>query len=149
MFKKILVATDGSPLSVAATTAAIEFASASKASIVGLSLAQLYPYLLMPEAGAMVDLSVYEEAQDQMAAQAVKKLEEQARLAGVSCVVLTKRAVHPYEEIISTALETQCDLIWMASHGRRGLDKLLLGSETQRVLAHSTIPVMVYRQPSA
>ena len=138
MFRKILVATDGSPLSVA---------TASGASIVGLSLAQLYPYMLMPEAGAMVDLSMYEEAQDQLAEQAVKKLDEQARAAGVSCITLTKRAVHPYEEIISSAQENKCDLIWMASHGRRGLDKLLLGSETQRVLAHSTIPVMVYRQP--
>jgi nucleotide-binding universal stress UspA family protein len=147
MFRKILVATDGSPLSVAAASAAIEFAAASGASIVGLSLAQLYPYMLMPEAGAMVDLSMYEEAQDQLAEQAVKKLDEQARAAGVSCVTLTKRAVHPYEEIISSAQENKCDLIWMASHGRRGLDKLLLGSETQRVLAHSTIPVMVYRQP--
>lgn len=147
MFRKILVATDGSPLSVAAASAAIEFAAASGASIVGLSLAQLYPYMLMPEAGAMVDLSMYEEAQDQLAEQAVKKLDEQARAAGVSCVTLTKRAVHPYEEIISSAQENKCDLIWMASHGRRGLDKLLLGSETQRVLAHTTIPVMVYRQP--
>lgn len=148
MFRKILVATDGSPVSVAAASAAIEFATASGASIVGLSLAQLYPYMLMPEAGAMVDLSMYEDAQDQMAEQAVKKLEEQAKAAGVNCVVYTKRAVHPYEEIISTAQENKCDLIWMASHGRRGLDKLLLGSETQRVLAHSTIPVMVYRQPT-
>ncbi len=148
MFRKILVATDGSPVSVAAASAAIEYANASGASIVGLSLAQLYPYMLMPEAGAMVDLSMYEDAQDQMAEQAVKKLEEQAKAAGVNYVVYTKRAVHPYEEIISTAQENKCDLIWMASHGRRGLDKLLLGSETQRVLAHSTIPVMVYRQPT-
>lgn len=148
MFRKILVATDGSSVSVAAASAAIEFANASGASIVGLSLAQLYPYMLMPEAGAMVDLSMYEDAQDQMAEQAVKKLEEQAKAAGVNYVVYTKRAVHPYEEIISTAQENKCDLIWMASHGRRGLDKLLLGSETQRVLAHSTIPVMVYRQPT-
>ncbi len=148
MFRKILVATDGSSVSVAAASAAIEFANASGASIVGLSLAQLYPYMLMPEAGAMVDLSMYEDAQDQMAEQAVKKLEEQAKAAGVNCVVYTKRAVHPYEEIISTAQENNCDLIWMASHGRRGLNKLLLGSETQRVLAHSTIPVMVYRQPT-
>lgn len=147
MFRKILVATDGSPLSVAAATAAIEFAAACGASIVGLSLAQLYPYMLMPEAGAMVDLAMYEDVQDKLAQQYVKTLEEQARAAGVNCVTVSKRAVHPYEEIIATAQESLCDLIWMASHGRRGLDKLLLGSETQRVLAHSTIPVMVYRQP--
>ena len=53
--------------------------------------------------------------------------------------------MHPFEEILTTAKDQHCDLIWIASHGRRGLDKLLLGSETQRVLAHSTVPVMVYR----
>jgi nucleotide-binding universal stress UspA family protein len=53
--------------------------------------------------------------------------------------------VHPYEEILATASDKRCDVIWIASHGRRGLDKLLLGSETQRVLAHTTIPIVVYR----
>ncbi|MFZ9367494.1 MAG: universal stress protein, partial [Burkholderiaceae bacterium] len=55
------------------------------------------------------------------------------------------RGVHPYEEIINTARDKGCDLIWMGSHGRKGLDRLLLGSQAQRVLSHSTLPVMVYR----
>ena len=145
MFKKILVPTDGSPISEKSAKAALEFAAATKASIVVLSVAQLYPYMLMPEAGAMLDLSSYEEAQDQTAQSNADKLKTLAESAKVGCETIVKRGVHPYEEIIATANDTQCDVIWIASHGRRGLDKLLLGSETQRVLAHSTLPVMVYR----
>ena len=59
--------------------------------------------------------------------------------------MVSTRGVHPYEEILKTATDKGCDLIWMGSHGRKGLDKLLLGSETQRVLSHATIPVMVWR----
>ena len=145
MFQKILVPTDGSPLSQRAVKAAIEFAAATGATIIGLSVAQLYPFMLMPEAGSMVDLSLYEDVQDQTAQQHIRLLDEQAKAAQVRCEVLTSRGIHPYEEIIATATARQCDLIWMASHGRKGLDKLLLGSETQRVLAHSSIPVLVYR----
>jgi len=145
MFKKILVPTDGSPISEKSAKAAIEFAVATKASIVALSVAQLYPYMLMPEAGAMLDLLSYEEAQDQTAQSNADKLKTLAESAKVGCETIVKRGVHPYEEIIATANDMQCDVIWIASHGRRGLDKLLLGSETQRVLAHSTLPVMVYR----
>ncbi len=145
MFKKILVPTDGSPISENSAKAAIEFAAATNASIVALSVSQLYPYMLMPEAGAMLDLSSYEEAQDQSAQANSDKLKTLAENAKVGCVAIVKRGIHPYEEIIATAKETQCDAIWIASHGRRGLDKLLLGSETQRVLAHSTLPVVVYR----
>ena len=145
MFRKLLIPTDGSALSEKSAKAAFAFASATGASVVGLSVAQLYPFMLMPEAGAMVDLSSYEEIQDKTAQQSMQKLQAMGADAGVACEVLSTRGVHPYEEIIATATATQCDLIWMASHGRRGIDKLLLGSETQRVLARSTIPVMVYR----
>jgi nucleotide-binding universal stress UspA family protein len=65
--------------------------------------------------------------------------------ANVTCEAIATRGVHPYEEILATASDKHCDVIWIASHGRRGLDKLLLGSETQRVLAHATIPIIVYR----
>lgn len=145
MFKKILVPTDGSLLSEKAGKAALEFAAAINASVVSLSVAQLYPFMMMPEAGAMIDLSQYEDVQDQVAQQHVKKFAELALASGVACETITTRALHPYEEIIATAKAKQCDLIWMASHGRKGLDKLLLGSETQRALSHSDIPVLVYR----
>ncbi len=145
MFKKILVPTDGSPVSEKSARAAIEFAAATGASVVALSVAQLYPYMLMPEAGAMVDLSAYEEAQDQTAHTHVGVVKQMAVDAKVACETIATRGVHPYEEILATATDKQCDAIWIASHGRRGLDKLLLGSETQRVLAHATMPVLVYR----
>ena len=145
MFKKILVPTDGSPVSEKSAKAAIEFAAATGASVVALSVAQLYPYMLMPEAGAMVDLSAYEEAQDQTAQKHVDTVNKMAADAKVTCEAIATRGVHPYEEILATASDKHCDAIWIASHGRRGLDKLLLGSETQRVLAHAAIPVLVYR----
>ena len=145
MFKKILVPTDGSALSDKAVQAALDFAAATGASAVGLSVAQLYPFMLMPEAGAMVDLSTYEEIQDKSAQQAMDKFRQMASDTKVACEVLATRGIHPYEEIIKVATERGCDLIWMASHGRKGLDKLLLGSETQRVLSHASIPVLVWR----
>jgi nucleotide-binding universal stress UspA family protein len=149
MFRKLLIPTDGSVLSEKSAKAALAFAAATGASVVGLSVAQLYPFMLMPEAGAMVDLTSYEEIQDKTAQQAMQKLKAMATDAGVPCEVLSTRGVHPYEEIIKTAESHGCDLIWMASHGRKGLDKLLLGSETQRVLSHARIPVLVYRDPDA
>ena len=145
MFKKILVPTDGSPISEKSAKAALEFAAINKASIVVLSVAQSYPYMLMPEAGAMLDLSIYEEAQDQAAQANATKIKILAENAKVDFEIVVTRGTHPYEEIIATANEKHCDVIWIASHGRRGLDKLLLGSETHRVLAHSVLPVVVYR----
>jgi nucleotide-binding universal stress UspA family protein len=145
MFKKILVPTDGSPLSEKSARAALEFAAVQGATVVGLAVAELYPFMLMPEAGAMVDLSTYEALQDKSAQQAMERMKAIADEMKVSCEVLSTRGVHPYEEIVNTAKARGCDLIWMGSHGRKGLDRLLLGSETQRVLSHSTIPVMVYR----
>ncbi len=145
MFKKILVPTDGSALSDKAVQAALDFAAATGATVVGLSVAQLYPFMLMPEAGAMVDLSTYEEIQDKSAQQAMEKFRAMAGAARVGCEVMSTRGIHPYEEIVKAATSHGCDLIWMASHGRKGLDKLLLGSETQRVLSHASIPVLVYR----
>jgi nucleotide-binding universal stress UspA family protein len=101
--------------------------------------------MLMPEAGAMLDLSIYEEAQDQTAQANAAKIKILAEKAKVDFEIVVTRGTHPYEEIIATANEKRCDVIWIASHGRRGLDKLLLGSETQRVLAHAVLPVVVYR----
>jgi nucleotide-binding universal stress UspA family protein len=105
MFKKILVPTDGSPISEKSAKAAIEFAAATKASIVALSVAQLYPYMLMPEAGAMLDLSSYEQAQDQAAQSNADKLKTLAESAKVGCEIIVKRGVHPYEESTGTVID--------------------------------------------
>ena len=145
MFKKILVATDGSSLSDKAAQAAFSFAAAQGATVVGLAVAEIYPFMLMPEAGAMVDLSTYEELQDKSAQQALERIKSIAATTHVACEAIATRGVHPYEEIINTARDKGCDLIWMGSHGRKGLDRFLLGSQAQCVLSHSTLPVMIYR----
>ena len=145
MFKKILVPTDGSSQSQRAVQAAVEFAAATGASLVGLSVAQQYPYMLLPEAGSVVDLGEFEQAEEQAARKHVQDLAAAAQAAGVACETVTLRAVHPHEEILALAKDRQCDLVWMGSHGRKGLDRLILGSETQRVLAHANLPVLVYR----
>lgn len=143
MFSKILVASDGSPLSARAADAAIVFARESGAQLVVLSVAVTYP--LLPGAGAMVDLNAFEEAARAEAQALLEPLAAAAARAHVRCELVVRYAPDPWREIIALAEERGCDCIWMASHGRRGLERLLLGSETQRVLGHTTIPVMVYR----
>ena len=143
MFSKILLASDGSPLSAKAADAALAFARESGAELVVLSVAVMYP--LLPEAGAMVDLNAFEAAARAEAQALIEPVAAAAALAHVRCEPVVRYAPDPWREIVALAEERGCDCIWMASHGRRGLDRLLLGSETQRVLAHTTIPVMVYR----
>jgi nucleotide-binding universal stress UspA family protein len=72
-------------------------------------------------------------------------IETSAKKAGVACAIVCERSDYPYEVIIRVAEQKGCDLIMMASHGRRGVGAVLLGSETQKVLTHSKIPVLVYR----
>jgi nucleotide-binding universal stress UspA family protein len=143
MFSKILVASDGSPLSAKAADAAIAFARESGAELIVLSVAVMYP--LLPEAGATVDLSAFEEAARAEAQALIEPVAAAAAQGHVRCELVVRYAPDPWREIVALAEERGCDCIWMASHGRRGLDRLLLGSETQRVLAHTAIPVMVYR----
>jgi len=143
MFSKILVASDGSPLSAKAADAALAFARESGAELVVLSVAVMYP--LVPEAGAMVDLNAFEEPARAEAQGLIEPVAAAAAHAQVRCELVVRYAPDPWREIVALAEERGCDCIWMASHGRHGLDRLLLGSETQRVLAHTTIPVMVYR----
>jgi nucleotide-binding universal stress UspA family protein len=72
-------------------------------------------------------------------------VEKAAEEAGVLCETVQEKSAQPYEAIIEAAKKRECDLIIMASHGRRGVGALLLGSETQKVLTHSKIPVLVFR----
>ena len=145
MFKTILVPTDGSHLSEKAINTAIEFAKFSGGRIIALSVAEPYPFSPMAESSMATDPSTYEENMLALAKLNVQKVADAAKTAGVSCEMLTAQAFNPDEEIISAAEKHHCDAIFMASHGRSGLSRLFLGSKTQRVLAHSTIPVLVLR----
>lgn len=90
-------------------------------------------------------LSLYEKQMQKYAQMHVDKVAEAAVKAGIPCTTHVAQSFAPYDEIIKAANKYQCDVIVMASHGRKGLNKLFIGSETQKVLAHSTIPVLVFR----
>ena len=147
MFKTILVPTDGSDLSYRAVNAAIELARTNGGKIIGLSVAEPYPFAALAEASSIVapDPAGYEENMRTLAQQRVQKIVDAAALAKVSCETRVALSFDPSDEIIKAAKDFGCDLIAMASHGRTGLNRLLLGSETQKVLAHSRIRVLVLR----
>jgi nucleotide-binding universal stress UspA family protein len=144
MFKRILVPTDGSELSGKAIAAAVDLAQTLKATVVGMTTLEPYSYSNLSEYRPET-LDDYEARMDQAGAERLGRIADAASRAGVPVETASVKSFSPYEAIIDTAKQKNCDLIVMASHGRRGLNAVLLGSETQKVLTHSSIPVMVYR----
>lgn len=147
MFKHLLVPTDGSELSQRAVAQAVALAGELGARITFFTAFQPYPRTF-GDMGAVFGLSalaLYSEDVQQAAAQRLAEARRIADDAGVACEVLQLNFDEPYAGIIEAARLQGCDLILMASHGRRGLDALLLGSETHKVLTHSAIPVLVAR----
>jgi len=145
MYTHILLPTDGSALSERAIDHGIALAKALHASVTGVTVSLPLSALSM-EAFAIANVS--EDYRKQMAATAEKHLDvvrKAAAAAGVACDVVHVEGPHPYQGIIDTARAKGCDVIVMASHGRRGLSAIVLGSETVKVLTHSTIPVVVCR----
>jgi nucleotide-binding universal stress UspA family protein len=149
MFKHILLPTDGSKLSDNAVKQAIEVAKAFGARITAVHVVGNYHLLqpdegfVLPEIPAMTKRFAEEEAI--RAKKVLGSVKETVQMAGVHCDVIVATGDVPYEMIIDQATRFDCDLIVMASHGRRGLEGILLGSETQKVLTHSRIPVLVCR----
>ncbi len=146
MFKHLLLPTDGSSLSKAAILKGVQFAKSINARVTGFCVIP-EPYYFFYE--TEIPAKVKEQSSQQYQAQAEKFLaviEAAAKEANVPCE--TAHVIHnqPYEAIIKAAEQKGCDLIMMASHGRRGVKALLLGSETQKVLTHSKVPVLVYRE---
>jgi nucleotide-binding universal stress UspA family protein len=145
MFKTILVPTDGSVLSDKAVQAAIHEAKLHGGKVVGISVAEPYPYAAFGDASITTDWSGYEKSMREAAQHYVDAVATAAKAADVPCETLVTLSFSPYEEIIKAAKEFHCDVIFMASHGRKGLNRLLIGSETQKVLAHTVVPVLVIR----
>jgi nucleotide-binding universal stress UspA family protein len=146
MYKKILLPTDGSALCDSAVTRGIALAKHLGASVVGFHAIPATSYLIYTEAGPSDVLA--EQFERDAAARGerlIKALADEAKAAGVACETLSLVNDHPWEGIIEAAEKTGCDLIFMASHGRRGLSALLLGSETTKVLTHTRIPVLICR----
>lgn len=147
MFKHILVPTDGSALSDSTVARAVSFAKESGARITFFYSQPDFPMPIYGE-GALIDPTTPEQFAKSAASEAeaiLSKARGAAEAAGVACDSDTAVNEVPYEAIIDAADRHGCDLIFMASHGRRGIAGLLLGSETQKVLTHSKTPVLVYR----
>jgi nucleotide-binding universal stress UspA family protein len=147
MFKHILVPTDGSPLSIDAITRAVSFAREAGARITFFCAIQPAPKMYYGM-GTIFDthtFATFREKMQNTSSDILDAAEKIAREEGVECDKVMLVSEEPYEAIIEAANQSQCDLIFMASHGRRGITGLLLGSETQKVLTHSTIPVLVHR----
>lgn len=147
MFTHILVPTDGSHLSEEAVRKAVAFAKETGARITAFYAKPEGPMAQYIE-GIQVDklvLEQYEKTATQHAKAVLGFVEGLCRDAGVTCITAEASSDSPYEAIIEAANANGCDLIFMASHGRRGISGLLLGSETSKVLTHSKIPVLVFR----
>ncbi len=144
MFKRILISTDGSDITAKAVQTAIALAKAGGAELFAISVKEPFPYSAISEMQPVPPQEFF-DAQERIAAERVKAVVAVAASAGVTCQAHTVEALHPWEAIIDHAKTQKCDLIVMASHGRRGVSALLLGSETQKVLTHSQIPVLVVR----
>jgi nucleotide-binding universal stress UspA family protein len=144
MFKRILVPTDGSDISGKAVNTAIALAKSLGAQLCTISVKEPFPYSAISEMQPTPPQEFF-DAQERIAAARVKAAVDAAQAAGVACQAHTVEALHPWEAVIDHAKRQECDLLVMASHGRRGVSALLLGSETQKVLTHSTIPVLVVR----
>ena len=144
MFKRILVPTDGSDITGKAITTALGMAKALDAQLYTISVKEPFPYSAISEMQPTPPQEFF-DAQERIASKRVQAVVEAAQAAGVKCQAHTVEALHPWEAIIDHAKRQECDLIVMASHGRRGVSALLLGSETQKVLTHCTVPVLIVR----
>lgn len=146
MFKHILICTDGSPLSNKAAKAGIALASALGAKVTAY-------YAVEPMRPVYVEGSAFNQKMSEGIEDSALKAGQKrvgaigkvAKAAGVPFASVVTKDLTPYEGIIAAAKKRKCDVIFMASHGRGGLSRLIMGSVTQKVLAHSKIPVVVYR----
>lgn len=146
MFRHLLVPTDGSQLSERAVKQAISFAEKARAKVTFFYARSDAEASLYGESALLRSMDPTLLVNDEMLAHEILRgAEEQGKRAGVECESLLMVSAEPYEGIIAAAQDRECDLIVMASHGHRGVKGLLLGSQTQKVLTHSTIPVLVYR----
>jgi nucleotide-binding universal stress UspA family protein len=145
MYKHILIPTDGSDLSKDAVQYGIALARAANAKVTAITVSTpFHVFAVVPD--TLTDTSEsYKKRMTTIATKYLGQVKDAAAEAGVSCDTVHAEHEHPFHAIIDAAKTKGCDLIVMASHGRRGISAIVLGSETVKVLTHSTIPVLVYR----
>jgi nucleotide-binding universal stress UspA family protein len=147
MYQRILVATDGSDLSRTAVRSAIELAAAVGAELVALYVVPRYPVSYF-EGGITIsvqDIARTEKQWSDKGQAVVDAVRLEAEAKGIKAMAVVAQSDLVAESIMEAANKHNCDLVVMASHGRKGIQRVLLGSETQHVLTHSTVPVLVLR----
>jgi nucleotide-binding universal stress UspA family protein len=149
MFKHILLPTDGSELAAKGVRQAIKMAKEVGAQITAVHVAAKHSAVFQDEGFAMPDIPdwqrLFEASRTTRANEILDPVKKSANKAGVKCNTVVAVGDMPYEMIIRQAKKAGCDLIMMASHGRSGIQRIFLGSETVKVLTHSKIPVLVVR----
>ena len=148
MYRHILIPTDGSELAHKAVVHGLSLAKAVGAKVTALTVESSFNVYDVPASRGNLMSAAFEEYAQQAGVQGaliLNRVAGDAKAAGVQCETVQMIQDHPYEATVATAKEKGCDLIVMASHGRSGIAAIMLGSVTAKVLAHTTIPVLVCR----
>jgi nucleotide-binding universal stress UspA family protein len=143
MYRHILIPTDGSELAGHAVTNGLSLAQLLGAKVTAIVVEESYPSYGFADLGAFEELANLKAQIQKHAASVLDRVAKAAKEAGVSCDLVQVTDAQPHQAIISTAADRGCDLIVMASHGRSGLSAMVLGSVTNKVLAHTKTPVLV------
>ncbi len=143
MFKHILLPIDGSDLSLRAVDTGLELAAKLGARVYAFHVVAPFPALTYMVDIVQANQAFYVQEAQARAEGYLKEVERRASAAGVPCVTGQETDNHPAAAIVAAATRQHCDLIVMASHGWRGVDRLLLGSETHKVIVNSDVPVLV------
>lgn len=145
MYQHILIATDGSELAHKAIVQGFALAKALAAKVTVVTVTEPWTAVVPGEMGMAFPIDDYEKGAAENAASVLAPVKAEAAKTGVACETVHMPDQYPADGIINTAREKGCDLIVMASHGRRGISRLLIGSQANQVVVHSSIPVLIVR----
>jgi nucleotide-binding universal stress UspA family protein len=145
MYKHILIATDGSELAGKAVAAGFDLARQLGAQVTAVTVTEPWTAMVTGEAVFGFPVDEHEKSATESASRVLSGVSKLARKADIHCATVHGKDQYPAEGILETAKKKGCDLIVMASHGRRGFERLLLGSQAVKVLTHSTVPVLICR----
>lgn len=145
MYKNLLIATDGSELATKAVEQGLGLAKALGAKATVVTVTEPWTAAVSGEMSIAFPVDDYEKGCAASAARVLAAASEIARKAGVACETQHVKDQFPAEGIVEAAKSRGADLIVMASHGRRGVTRLLLGSQANKVVTHSTVPVLICR----
>jgi nucleotide-binding universal stress UspA family protein len=145
MYKHILIATDGSDLALKAVEQGLALGKALGASMTAVTVTEPWAAVLPAEMAIGFSIDAYQEAAAARTAWILSDVAKRAEAAGVKCETIHVKEQFPAEGIVATAIERNCDLIVMASHGRRGLKRILLGSQAINVVTQTTVSVLICR----